>query len=216
MLTSRCIKQIRLWSYDFALNSVYFASCVFYMHRPWLKVSNISRPITSAKFNLSVCLFDCLFVCAPFLLYLFIYLFVCVWGCICFSFLSFYSIYIFYTFLSLFFFFFSWKFHFIFWTLGHHDFLSFEYLIFSSRLGNLCFYSYGKFLLRLGLPCLVQLLTWYTCRTTVIFGTLKDDSHLIKIVASNNCFSHRNIFQNGVNTLSKWFTTFCEKAQNFI
>ena len=44
------------------------------MHRPWLKVSNISSPITSGRFNLSICLF----VCVPFLLYLFGCLFVCV------------------------------------------------------------------------------------------------------------------------------------------
>ena len=43
----------------------------------------------------------------------------------------------------------------------------------------------------------------YTCRTTVIFGTLKDGSLLNNNVASNYCFSYRNILKNGVNALSK-------------
>ena len=63
----------------------------------------------------------------------------------------------------------------------------------------------------LGLPRLVQLLTCYTCRTTVIFGTLnmlKDDSLQINSLASNICFSCRNVFQNSVNALSKWLTIF--------
>ena len=44
----------------------------------------------------------------------------------------------------------------------------------------------------------------YTCRSAVIFVTLKDDSLWINVPASKNCFSHRNIFQNGLNTLSKF------------
>ena len=43
----------------------------------------------------------------------------------------------------------------------------------------------------------------YTCRITVIFGTLKDESLLINTLASNICFSYRNMFQNGVDALSK-------------
>ena len=43
----------------------------------------------------------------------------------------------------------------------------------------------------------------YMCRTTVIFGTLKDESLLINMFASNNYFSNMNIFQNGTDTLSK-------------
>ena len=58
--------------------------------------------------------------------------------CVCFSFLCFYSIYFhhFCLFSLSFFFFFCLFFliYFIFGTLGHHDFLSFEYSIFSSRL----------------------------------------------------------------------------------
>ena len=56
----------------------------------------------------------------------------------------------------------------------------------------------------------------YTCRSAVIFRTLKDDSLWINILASNNCFSYRNIFQNGVNTLSKLVNHFLSKAQNFV
>ena len=36
-----------------------------------------------------------------------------------------------------------------------------------------------------------------------MFVTLKDDSLYINSLASNNCFSHRNVFQNGVNTFLK-------------
>ena len=43
----------------------------------------------------------------------------------------------------------------------------------------------------------------FTCRITVIFGTLKDESLLINTLASNICFSYRNMFQNGVDALSK-------------
>ena len=43
----------------------------------------------------------------------------------------------------------------------------------------------------------------FTCRITVIFGTLKDGSLLINTLASNICFSYRNMFQNGVDALSK-------------
>ena len=46
----------------------------------------------------------------------------------------------------------------------------------------------------------------------IMFGTLKDNSLLINSLASNNCFSHRNIFQNGVNTLSKLVNHFLSKS----
>ena len=61
------------------------------------------------------------------------------------------------------------------------------------------------------IPC-VYFVIYYTCRTIVIFGTLKDDSLEINILAVNNCFSHRNIFQNSVNTLS---TIFVKKLKFF-
>ena len=55
----------------------------------------------------------------------------------------------------------------------------------------------------------------FTCRITVIFGTLKDGSLLINTLASNICFSYRNIFQNGVNALPKIVDTFLSKSSNF-
>ena len=44
--------------------------------------------------------------------------------------------------------------------------------------------------------------TSYTCRTTIIFGTIKDYNLSINILASNNCLCHRNLFKNGVNSFS--------------
>ena len=43
----------------------------------------------------------------------------------------------------------------------------------------------------------------YICRITVNLGTLKDGTFLTNIFASNNRFSDRNVFQNGVVALSK-------------
>ena len=53
------------------------------------------------------------------------------------------------------------------------------------------------------------------CRITVIFGTLnmlKDGSLLINIYVSNNWFSNGNIFQNGVDGLSRIDDAFLTKA----
>ena len=48
--------------------------------------------------------------------------------------------------------------------------------------------------------------TWlHVSRTIVSFGTLKDGSLEINSLALNHCFSYRNVFQNGVNALSKIF-----------
>ena len=55
----------------------------------------------------------------------------------------------------------------------------------------------------LGLPCLLQLYTRLHLSDYCKFRTLKDRSLLINIFASNNCFSDRNIIQNGVDALSK-------------
>ena len=55
----------------------------------------------------------------------------------------------------------------------------------------------------------------FTCRITVIFGTLKDGSLLINTLASNICFSYRNMFQNGVNALSKIVDAFLSKSSKF-
>ena len=54
-----------------------------------------------------------------------------------------------------------------------------------------------------------------TCRITVIFGTLKDGSLLINTLASNICFSYRNMFQNGVDALSKIVDAFLSKSSKF-
>ena len=53
----------------------------------------------------------------------------------------------------------------------------------------------------------------YRCQTTLILGTLKDDSLLIHSLASNNYFSHRNALQNGVHTLSKMVSHFVKKLK---
>ena len=55
----------------------------------------------------------------------------------------------------------------------------------------------------------------FTCRITVIFGTLKDGSVLISTLASNICFSYRNMFQNGVDALSKIVDAFLSKSSKF-
>ena len=69
---------------------------------------------------------------------------------------------------------------------------------------------------------MVQLLTWLDVLDyNLIFGTLKDGFLEINSLALNNCFSYRNVFQNGVNTLSKMvlktrflFCFVCHKSQN--
>ena len=55
----------------------------------------------------------------------------------------------------------------------------------------------------------------FTCRITVIFGTLKDGSLLNNTLASNICFSYRNMFQNGVDALSKIVDAFLSKSSKF-
>ena len=55
----------------------------------------------------------------------------------------------------------------------------------------------------------------FTFRITVIFGTLKDGSLLINTLASNICFSYRNMFQNGVDALSKIVDAFLSKCSKF-
>ena len=53
----------------------------------------------------------------------------------------------------------------------------------------------------------------FTCWITIIFGTLKDGSLLT--LASNICFSYRNMFQNGVDALSKIVDAFLSKSSKF-
>ena len=55
----------------------------------------------------------------------------------------------------------------------------------------------------------------FTCRITVIFGTLKDGSLLNNTLASNICFSYRNTFKNGVDALPKIVDAFLSKSSNF-
>ena len=55
----------------------------------------------------------------------------------------------------------------------------------------------------------------FTCRITVIFGTLKDGSLLLNTLASNICFTYRNMFQNGVDALSKIVDAFLSKSSKF-
>ena len=59
----------------------------------------------------------------------------------------------------------------------------------------------------------------FMCQTTVIFGITIDGSLLLNTIASWNCFTCRNLFQNGANDMSeclKCETAFCKKAQNFV
>ena len=55
----------------------------------------------------------------------------------------------------------------------------------------------------------------FTCQITVILGTLKDGNLLINTLASNICFSYRNMSQNGVNGLSKIVDAFLSKSSKF-
>ena len=55
----------------------------------------------------------------------------------------------------------------------------------------------------------------FTCRITVTFGTLKDGSLLNNTLASNICFSYKNMFQNGVKALSKIVDAFLSKSSKF-
>ena len=55
----------------------------------------------------------------------------------------------------------------------------------------------------------------FTCRIAVIFGTLKDGSLLINTLVSNICFSYRNMFQNGVDAVSKIVDAFLSKSSKF-
>ena len=68
---------------------------------------------------------------------------------------------------------------------------------------------------RSSLPWLVQLLT-YSCQGSAISGKVKDGSLQINSLVSNNCFSYRHVFQNGVNALSKMTNHFCQKSQNTV
>ena len=55
----------------------------------------------------------------------------------------------------------------------------------------------------------------FMCRITVIFLTLKDGSLLMNTLASNICFCHRNMFENGIDALSKIVDAFLSKSSKF-
>ena len=77
-------------------------------------------------------------------------------------------------------------------------------------IGRLLIKGYGLFSLRLiGFDATFLPFTF----STVILGTLKDNSPLMNSLASNNCFSNRKVFQNGVNTLYKRLTIFVKKLK---
>ena len=46
----------------------------------------------------------------------------------------------------------------------------------------------------------------FMCQTTVLFGITKDGSLVLNPLASWNCFTFRNLFQNGANDVSEWLT----------
>ena len=54
----------------------------------------------------------------------------------------------------------------------------------------------------------------FMCQTTVIFWITKDGSLVLNTLASWNCFTCRNLFQNGANDMSECLTcetAFCKK-----
>ena len=46
----------------------------------------------------------------------------------------------------------------------------------------------------------------FMCQTTVIFGITKDGSLILNTLTSWNCFTCRNLFQNGANDMSECLT----------
>ena len=58
----------------------------------------------------------------------------------------------------------------------------------------------------------------FRCQTTVIFGVTKDGILVFNTLASWNCFTCRNLFQNGANDMSECLTfetAFCKKSSKF-
>ena len=54
----------------------------------------------------------------------------------------------------------------------------------------------------------------FMCQTTVILGITKDGNLVLNTLASWNCFTCRNLFQNGANDMSECLTcetAFCKK-----
>ena len=93
----------------------------------------------------------------------------------------------------------TWKFKMIQWYwpdidfIGHYNFVVFDWS---------------------GLTCLVQLLTWLHVSDYRNFWNTDRN-----ILESNNCYSHMNVFQNGVSTLSEstkfWIARTIRFCSNF-
>ena len=70
--------------------------------------------------------------------------------------------------------------------------------------------GYGKFSLRL-----IGSAMFGASFNLMIFGKVKDDSLSIHAIALNHCLCHRNVFENGVNTISKIIYHFLLKSSKF-
>ena len=69
------------------------------------------------------------------------------------------------------------------------------------------------------LPCLLNLLFWFHMSKHRNFWSNEKWSLVLSTLASWNCFTCRNLFQNGANDMSECLTfetAFCKKAQNFV
>ena len=68
------------------------------------------------------------------------------------------------------------------------------------------------------LPCLLQLLTWLYVSEYRSFWNMKDGSLWICSLASFNCFTYRNLYQNGAYDMSKMINIvkdFLSKSSKF-
>ena len=64
-----------------------------------------------------------------------------------------------------------------------------------------------------------NILPGFICRTTIIFGTPKNNSLKINSLPLTTCFSNRNVFKMASKLLSKMVlkkSIFCQKCQNFV
>ena len=69
------------------------------------------------------------------------------------------------------------------------------------------------------LPCFLHLLFWFHVSNYRNFWNNELGSLVLNTLASWNCFTCRNLFQNGANDMSECLTcetAFCKKAQNFV
>ena len=68
-------------------------------------------------------------------------------------------------------------------------------------------------------PCLQHLLFWFHVSNYRNFWNNERWKSVLNTLASWNCFTCRNLFQNGANDMSECLTfeaAFCKKAQNFV